>query len=276
MSTDVDLAKEWAQFYRERGYNPLPSRTDAKRPMVRFAEYWDQPAPSDLFERHETTNIQVMTGRHWGLLAIDLDGLEAREWWYSQAGPLPDTWITHSGGDGLHLWFTIRMTTRRFPKAFLWRGTGEHQAVERLCDRSLIMAPPSIHPKTGQRYRFLDASHSPARVPMPALCPRWILDAPAIGNPKKTKVARIDRPIGNVAALVKSWGVRLAGNPSPTGWIPCHAIDREDSHPSAAIHSESGFYVDHGSGQRMGIVDLSIRLGIYRDVREALQHLKGD
>lgn len=276
LASDVAMATQWAAFYRGRGFQPLPSRTDDKRPMCTFAEWWDTPAPANLFEQYRTTNIQVMTGRAWRLLVIDLDGAEARVRWQElAAGRAVPTWITHSGGDGLHLWYRLPADYGRpLPKVFLWRGEQGHSGIERLCDRSLVMAPPSIHPKTGQRYRFLSRASSPARLPLPADCPAWVLRLAPPERPGRARPPRLTQPVGNIPSLVRSWGVRLAGNPGRTGWIPCHAIDREDAHPSAAIHAETGYYVDHGSGQRMGLVDLSLRLGIYRDVREAMQQLR--
>ena len=64
---DKLLTRRWADFYRARGWNPLPSRTAAKRPYCRFAEWWESPAPSALFQRWPHANIQLMTGRHWRL-----------------------------------------------------------------------------------------------------------------------------------------------------------------------------------------------------------------
>jgi hypothetical protein len=40
MSRDVRLCREFAALYAARGYNPLPSRPDAKRPFVRYARYF--------------------------------------------------------------------------------------------------------------------------------------------------------------------------------------------------------------------------------------------
>ncbi len=270
----IALASEWAAIYRERGFNPLPSRTDAKRPCCRFAEWWKSLGPNDLFEMFPTTNIQVMTGRHWRLLVIDLDGPEAIERWKTM-GPCPRTWTVHSGGCGRHLWFRLPIAYQfPLPKAVLWKGSGDHQAIERLCDHSLVMAPPSIHPVTEHRYRFL-VHHSPVNLTLPADCPGWILAAKPIVREvpfPRVHIPTFDRPRDPIG-LARSWGVRLAGPTSASGWIPCHAIDREDRHPSAAIQRENGFYIDHGSGERLSLIDLSIRLGIYRDVREAIRGL---
>lgn len=293
--SDVALAAEYAEIYRSRGLNPLPSRPDAKRPLCRFADWWEEPAPADIFDRFPTTNIQVMTGRRWRLLVIDLDGPEAQAEW-AKFGRAPRTWITHSGGGGRHLWFRLPAEyPAPLPKAFLWKGDGEHSAIERLCDKSLVMAPPSIHPKTGERYRFLDRNHSPLRIGVPAECPTWVLrlkpidlaptvpvvpvrvHPPAPRQPRPTFSLDRERILDSIpdkVGLVRSWGVRVAGRPSPKGWVPVHAIGRDDTNPSAAVHQESGSYVDLGSGLRLSLFDLGVQMGVYHDWRDAASDLE--
>jgi len=302
-SADIQLCRQWADLYRLRGFNPLPSRTDAKRPLCRFAQWWEEPAPASLFERFKTTNVQVMCGRAWKLLVIDLDSWEARDRW-RHMGRSPRTWTSHSGGGGRHLWFRLGHAQKPMSKTMLWKGEGAHQAIERLCDHSLVMAPPSIHPTTGERYRFESKAESPLGMALPADCPGWVLRLrPAVsptlflssqesqvGREASTSTIRpalrvatqasnqFDRAqvldaIPNKLELARSWGVRLAGRPNAKGWAPCHAIDRDDVHPSAAIHQESGSYVDHGSGTKLSLFDLGASLGIYSDWKEAINQL---
>jgi Bifunctional DNA primase/polymerase, N-terminal len=291
-TNDIAMAREWAVFYKERGFQPLPSRMDKKRPLCTFAEYWESTAPDELFGTFATSNLQVMCGRHWRLLVIDLDGEEARNQWATM-GRAPTTWTTISGGGGCHLWFLLPANyPKTLPKAFLWKGDGEHQAIERLCDKSLVMAPPSIHPKTGERYRFASPAKSPTRLPMPADCPAWILDIKPLEAPKPEYIApqctpknipidmqrRFDRQevitaIVDKIGVARSWGLKTTGRPSKRGWQPCHAIGRKDERASAAIHIETGHYVDMGSGIRMSIFDVGVALGIYRTWQDAITDL---
>lgn len=179
-TADVAACRKWTDLYRFRGFNPLPSDPTAKKPLCRYADLWEAAASPELFDRFPTTNTQIMTGRHWGLLVIDLDGEEAKTR-FAKWGRTPRTWATHSGGGGVHLWFSIPREGKALPKAFLWKGKAGHSAIERLCDRSLVMAPPSIHPKTGERYRFRSKGESPLSLPIPAACPAWILNLKPIG-----------------------------------------------------------------------------------------------
>lgn len=302
MPEDIQLCRDWADLYRERGFNPLPSRPDAKRPCCRYADYWSAPAPASLFERFPTTNVQVICGRAWRLLVIDLDGEEAINRWAGM-GSTPRTWISHSGAGGRHLWFRLPADyPKPLSKAFLWKSKAKHTAIERLCDNSLVMAPPSIHPKTGKRYRFISKERSPLGLAIPAECPDWVLRLGSVGRltvdwvypdhdrkeasftPRRLAPnsqasspnfdrAKVLDSIRDKIALARSWGVRVAGRPSPKGWVPVHAINREDTHASAAIHIQSGHYVDRGSGVKLSLFDLGAELGIYSDWREAIQDL---
>lgn len=278
---DVALARTWASFYQLRGFQVLPSYPDRKQPMLRYADWWERKLPAGTVEQFETSNIQIMTGRAWRLLVIDIDGQEARIRWQRLClGRVPATWVTHSGGDGWHIWFRLPENYPvPLPKAVLWKSPNAcHDAIERLCDKSLVMAPPSIHPDTGRRYRFLDRYHSPELVPMPAPCPSWVLKLEPIGAKSEAAYTHARPtffgPITGLESMIQSWGVRIAGKANSRGWIPCHAIDREDKRPSAAIHSETGYYVDLGSGLRLSIYDLAVRLGVYLDHDEAVKAIR--
>lgn len=311
-ASDLATTREYAAFYKARGFQPLPSRMDSKRPMIRFADLWDTKADENLFERFETTNLQLMTGRHFRLLVIDLDGQDARDRW-STMGRTPTTWTTHSGGGGWHLWFRLPANYPiELPKAFLWQSDERrdaikhnmanpddkievpHAAIERLCDKSLVMAPPSIHPTTGERYRFESPRTSPKRLPMPADCPDWILRLKPLEAPRPelvmhsgeirvpivvtTSNQHFDRDdvinaIRDKGEVARQWGLRIAGKPTEKGWQPCHAVGRKDRTPSAALHLASGIYVDQGSGIRMSFLDLGVAMGVYGDWQDALHDL---
>jgi hypothetical protein len=301
MSADSNIAeaRKWAAFYRARGFNPLPSDPNPedgrKKPLCRYTEYRESPAPADLFERFPSSNIQVMAGRHWRLLVIDLDGQAGQDWFFGLGKPVPKTWAVRSGGgDGLHLWFRLPANyPRELPKAFLWKGEGKHEGVERLCDKSLAMAPPSLHPTTGRRYTWANDARfvPPTRLAMPADCPRWILDLPTLAKPKPEPVISVAMPtlapsregryriadvihaIPDKIALAASWGVKFDGYRTADGWHQCHAIDRPDGMASAAIHEDSGYYTDLGSGSRYRLFDLAVAMGQAPDWRDAISAL---
>jgi hypothetical protein len=293
---DAVKARHWGQFYRQRGFNPLPSRMDTKRPYEGYRQFWDQPAPPELFDRWPTSNIQCMCGRRWRLLVIDLDGPEARDW-FAAPGSHPRTWVTHSGGDGLHLWFRLPAGLEQpIPSGILWRGDGEHRTVERKCDKSLIVVPPSIHPNTKERYRFTSKRESPAGMPLPALVPDFVMAMKPIRmNPTgipaipigAIPTRRVDpaltgrytardvlQAIPDKASVAARAGLRLAASqPNAAGWLKCHAIDREDRNPSASFHPESGCYSEPGAGVTLRFFDLLVALNAYSVWTDAVADL---
>jgi hypothetical protein len=298
---EIAASREWARLYRRKGYNPLPSRPDDKRPFVRWSEYVEREYPAESFETFATANIQLVTGRRWGLIAVDLDGPEAVEHWSRAYPRCPRTWVTHSGGHGRHLWFAVPSHIAPVPSGRLWGiwehtaracrgGWRKHVAIELIGDRKLLMVPPSIHPVTGRKYRFL-AGSSPKDLAWPAPAPGWLLSLPILKAPRPApapRPAREKAPVSPHAgrydrnqvldaifdpvALAEGWGLRVAGGPNVAGWCPCHAIDREDRTPSASIHSVSGSYWEPGE-RVISLFDLSVRLGIYSDWREAVADL---
>lgn len=243
-----------------------------------------------------------MTGLFWGLIAFDLDGEKAIEEWarMSRGICMPPTWVTYSGGGGQHIWFRLPANwTKPLPKAEIWRPTfpaprvkGE-AAIERLCDKSLVMFPPSIHPRTGVTYVFEHPLRKPPKMRWPAVAPAWVMALQPLKAPVVVPVVEPtvpleplqDRPgafldrdevlsrIHDKVSLAASWGLRIAGRARDSGWLPCRAIDREDSRPSAAFHRESGIYTDRGSGRTLSLFDLMIAFGRATDFRDAKARL---
>lgn len=297
------FALEMARFYRRKGFNVLPSCEDAKKPMFRFAHLWETMAPDEWFTDEgfpDTCNLQCVCGAAWRLLAVDLDGAEARKvWdrWVAERG-CPRTWMVHrEGGDSFHLWFkSPRWWDGPIKKRVAWKEEGaKHSAIEVLGDRSLIVAPPSRHVKTGGQYRFVSPQCSPARMGHPAEAPAWVMKLPAVvpERPKVEFVAKRPSPgsrivpgrehldrnevldaVADKVGLARSWGLRTVGRPSERGWQPCHAFDRPDTSPSAAIHVQTGCYVDRGGdGRTLAYPDLMAAMGHAHDWKDALERL---
>jgi hypothetical protein len=317
-----DRARDWALRYRALGYNPLPSRMDAKGPALpSFAEYWDRPLPADVFDDWQTTNIQIMTGARWGLAVVDCDGTEAHTVFrrmkehHGVCHPFR-TWVAHTGGGGLHYYFTLPPGLAECPSRRLWgvwdtwAGTDpcrpgsrikgdwkKHLEVRLLADRALVIAPPSLHVKTGARYEFLPG-RGPEDYDRPAEAPDWLLGLPAIGTPDTRPPAphapapppparppgpggtfsrdRVLAQIQDKVALARSWGLRFASTrPNAHGWLSCYAIDRDDRHPSASFHAETGIYHEQREGAKLSLFDLGVALGAYADWRDACNDLGG-
>jgi hypothetical protein len=261
-----------------------------KRPMMPHKAYWDNPAPLTLFDRYPTSNVMLVAGRRWQLLVIDLDGPEALEHWYT-LGQCPRTWISWSGGNGRHVWFVIAPDyPHELKLATLWKGKGEHNRIDRLCDHSLVIVPPSIHVKTGRQYVFLPRNN-PEVLAAPAYVPDWVLalkpihqkpelkaTVPHVHTPRLSRsnfleANEIVERIPNKLVLAQSWGLRVVGR-EIRGWVECRCIDRDDVHPSASFNCEHGIYHDHSNGTSLGFVRLALALGAYKDFESAIEGLK--
>ena len=73
--------------------------------------------------------------------------------------------------------------------------------------------------------------------------------------------------------IAQECGIQFTGK-IRNGWQECHAADREDNTPSAAIHQDSLIYKDLGGGSpAISIFDLLIKLGIYKDFASAVNGL---
>ena len=80
--------------------------------------------------------------------------------------------------------------------------------------------------------------------------------------------------IPHIPTLAKEWGIKLTGTVTSKGWSECHAIDRDDSTPSAAINLRTGVYKDQGgSSESLSIFELAVKLGAFHDFSAAVNSL---
>jgi hypothetical protein len=83
----------------------------------------------------------------------------------------------------------------------------------------------------------------------------------------------------DVEAVFRSHGVRFVDRPANAqGWLACHAIDREDEHPSACCNVGDGpmrgRYKDSGGSHlSLNFFEFLVHKGIYTDWREARREL---
>lgn len=186
MNPDIARVIRCADFYRNRGYQPLPSRADGRSPdLDSYADFWQEPFPKLSFDTQVTSNIQLMCGVRWNLIVVDLDGIAipAMTNIVSRHEPLPETWQTHSPSGGVHLWFAPRPDQQSCTSGRIWGlwdtaggkdcngGWYPHTGIEILGDKHLVTVPPS-HRGDGA-YRWVKG-RSPREIAQPAVLPEWL------------------------------------------------------------------------------------------------------
>ncbi len=289
----VTEARQWAHFYRECGYQPLPSKADRKQPALStFAEYFEVPLPATMLANWHAPNIQLVTGSAWRLCVVDCDGDRAHQIWQSLCtdhAHEPHTWTVRTGRGGYHYYYALPDDLEQCKSRRLWGlwdpylgpkhegGWSSHNEIRLLGDRTLVVAPPSTHVDTQVVYSFLEES-GPKELPRPMPAPAWLLELPAVERPRTAPPLPARPPrtwgqappgpypdrsqvldaIGPTKHLIAAqYGLRLAARrPNPEGWVPCHAFDRPDEHPSASIHHEWGIYYDFTTNQKLTFFDL--------------------
>ena len=106
------------------------------------------------WRRWPNANIGIATGRHSGLVVVDIDprngGDKNLEILEDRHGRLPRTLEVISGGGGRHLYFRVPRTGPPIRTVPTLDGLS---GLELKADGGLIVAPPSRH-QTGRRYRW--------------------------------------------------------------------------------------------------------------------------
>ena len=151
--SDLALTLEAAQAHR---LTLLLLAHRSKQPAPRNGTWWtttDAAVVRDHVERGG--NLGILAGP---VAVLDFDKPDALREMFDELGPVPPTVATGSGKTHSYV-----APSPDLPAKILWRGevVGEVQHHE----RQYIVCPPSIHPKSGEPYRWrLDP-----REPLPQL-----------------------------------------------------------------------------------------------------------
>lgn len=319
MSEEIELAKKWAYKYVGMGYNPIPARPIQTkkggklriRPsMLKFTEVREEGIGISILEKWWTPCIQLSLGWKHDLVIVDLDDAKAVEVWGMMClhrEPIRTWKVQHDPHGGMHLWFRNPPGLVLPFATVIWELEGEkHTAIEVLGDRNLIVAPPSVSPRSGLPYAFLPGC-GPEDIEEPAMLPDWVVSKVYEKSSKREEERRVistvradsrkvEKPvypshgmkrlpsydwedvlpaIMDKVGLAESWGVRFASRtPNQAGWVRCHSIFREDNNPSAMFGADKGGYWEKDMGQRpMSLFDLMIHRGFATSRYDAIQKL---
>ena len=145
---------EAARDYLERGWGLVP--LSGKVPLLRGGN--DQPVVNaegvELhWGGHPDRNLGICTGSVSGLMVLDVDprngGDETLAALLAEFGPLPSTLVVATGGGGKHHFFTT-------PTPLLGNSSSRvGKGLDIKCEGGQVVAPPSVHPDTGQHYEWI-------------------------------------------------------------------------------------------------------------------------
>ena len=152
-----------------KGKIPLTAHgcKEATRDRAQVESWWSQ---------YPSANIGIATGEINGLLVIDVDikhdqgkyGDESLKDLESELGELPETWTAITGSGGLHYYF-------RYPEGHEVKNSASKlgQDIDIRGQGGYVVAPPSVHPETGQRYEW-ESSSDPTEIELAELPEKWL------------------------------------------------------------------------------------------------------
>ena len=189
----------FAARYLECGWPVIPAI--GKQPAVAWSTYQHRlPSLGRLrrwFSRPDDSyNLAVITGRYAGLVVVDCDRDEDTLWWQKHFQPTPLVVTTGAGGKHfyyLHPGGQIRSRIRLFGRLIDLRS-----------DSGIVIAPPSVHLKTCQPYRW-DGGFCWEPDNIPSFDCRWLADQkPTTTRHAATASAdRTESTIRNGAAYIR-------------------------------------------------------------------------
>lgn len=171
---------EIAHKYESLGWVVLPARLGEKSPRVAWKVFASGAKPGPLTEEwfggDQATNFWIVCGQSSGIVVIDCDSPEARDWLQEQVPDLNETWRVATT-KGWHYYFKAPDQPMRG-----WsihdEDSGIHIDVR--ADGAGVIVPPSVHP-SGTRYRWEQA---------PWQFPGSLLNWPGLQRPQDASLPR--------------------------------------------------------------------------------------
>lgn len=225
-------AEQFLHAYQRLGFYVFPLRPRAKTPatphgckdatndLERILRYW---------QRVPSANVAIATGAQSGVWVLDVDhphGFESLAALEKQYGTLHATLTQRTGGGGVQLlwrWprtFEVRNSAGKLGRGLDVRGSGGY-----------VVAPPSIHPETGDAYVWLDAvdDGSLRDDVVIADAPAWLLQLVTGGelraqHPAQSS-AELPREIAGVLAHLAAQPAEEGGRNDATYWAACRLFD---------------------------------------------------
>lgn len=166
-----DLEKSALWYAKVLGWFIVP--LNGKTPII---QDWPNQATTDpdiirsWWRANLKANVGILCGQKSSLIVIDIDPRNGGESSFNtlllELGSLPHTPKVQTGGGGNHLYF-------RYPSGYFIPKSKPRPGIDIQSNGSQVVAPPSIHSITGQRYVWVN-SYRPDQIPLAELPLAWI------------------------------------------------------------------------------------------------------
>jgi len=141
-----------AKKYVKMGFLPMPLRYKDKRPILKGWNFKINPKTCLTYD-YTKRNIGFLTGKIGRIIVLDCDlkngGMEFYNKYISIYGDF-DTIQVLSGGGGVHVYFIYNENVAHLTNKSEYNGIG----IDIRTNGGYIVAPPSIHDKTGKKYKW--------------------------------------------------------------------------------------------------------------------------
>ena len=184
----------WAKYYLRKGLKPVPKRIGKKCPAGRWKRFQshfpDEQELEPLFDRIDSDGVSlVLDGTGWAVIDCDGPPDKCLDVLLKRGIKIPDACPTVITGRGHHHYYckTTRPVGRHI--GFIQDGDPKQGGVSiDLLGEGVVVAPPSRHPDTGERYRWQPPIHG--------------ANGPACrGGCSRYSIPRIRRPVRRSLAL---------------------------------------------------------------------------
>lgn len=231
----------------------LPNWQHRSVPTIEEIEQWEQRFPN--------SNIGLVLGSRVGIIRIDVDGTEAKQYLAEISnGDLPNTWTYQSSQNGWAYLYRVKrdIQLKKYSKSF----SGEHSELAILADGQQTILPPSLHP-SGSKYEWLPGK-GPDDIQL-ADAPTWAIDLLTgkklpEASPLKENIYSDEaeaRPVlkklaKRCALFQQAWNKQHKEGISEEEWHKWVRLIINAEHPSAAyLFSRTSFKHDSRSEQRI-------------------------
>lgn len=160
---------EMALEYAAAGFRVLP--LSGKSPLAGSHGYKDATTDpvliSEWFSNNPNTNLGIaveqLNGKHLVVVDLDVehddgaDGVKTLSAWEAQNGKLPETLTVKTGSGGYHCYYYTDKEYRNGTNILQGFNGLEKTGVDIRGERGgYLVAPPSVHPETGESYEWID------------------------------------------------------------------------------------------------------------------------